>query len=96
MPNMKAYFGPDEATAIERSPIAKTAKSRVPLFLSVTEYDPAPFATQTLELASTVCELDGKCPSLFWLKGHNHGSPTFSVGTPGDEVGPYVLASMST
>jgi triacylglycerol lipase len=94
MPNIRAYFGAEEATAIERSPIRKTAKSKVPLFLSVTEYDPAPFAMQTLELASTVCELDGKCPSLFWLSGHNHASPTFSINTPGDAVGPYVMATV--
>jgi triacylglycerol lipase len=92
LPNIKAYFGADEATAIERSPIKSATKSKAPLSLSVTEYDPAYFATQTLELASTVCELDGKCPSLFSLVGHNHASPTFSIGTPGDAVGPYVLS----
>jgi triacylglycerol lipase len=88
MPNIRAYVGEDESQLTARSPITYVGHSRVPLLLSMAQWDPGPFAQQTLALASALCDRDGSCPPIAWLTGHNHFSPVFAVGTDGDEVGP--------
>jgi hypothetical protein len=57
-------FGADEAKALERSPIAHATKSTVPLFLSVTQYDPRARATQT-RLGWTIRQLARQIGSQF-------------------------------
>jgi triacylglycerol lipase len=96
MPNMRAYLGEDESQLAARSPITHARQSKVPVLLTMAQWDATFFAQQTLELASTLCERDGTCPPIAWLAGHNHFSPVFSVGTEGDAVGPRLLDYFTT
>ena len=91
LPNLVQYFGADAALYRDRSPIHWMDRSRVPVSLSVGEFDPPMLATPTLELAARLCLRDGKCPRVTWMEGHNHVSPIFGMGTPGDDVGPAML-----
>jgi acetyl esterase/lipase len=87
---MLAYFGGDKSTYAARSPLALAAKSttsKLPLLLSVAEYDPAFLVTPTYELASVLTQRDGKTPQLAFFAGHNHVSTVMSFGTAQDDVG---------
>jgi triacylglycerol lipase len=57
------------------------------VLLSLAEYDPAPFARQTLAMVDALTRARGACPPLQWLAGHNHVSTVMSLGTPQTEVG---------
>lgn len=91
-PPHQAYFGADASTYDARSPSTHVARNPVPLLLSLAEYDPAPFARQTLGMADALTRARGACPALQWLAGHNHVSPIMSLGTPQAEVGDAIVA----
>ncbi len=86
-PNLLAYFGTDAAQYAERSPIAHIAHNKVPVLLTVAEFDPAPLAAPTYLLAEAITRRDGKPPQVIWLKGHNHVSTVFSFGTEDQSFG---------
>jgi triacylglycerol lipase len=86
-PNQAAYFGTDASQWENRSPITHAGKSRVPLFLSVAEYDPAFLSAPSFDLARVVTLRDGKAPRLAWMAGHNHVSTVQSLGSSQDDVG---------
>jgi triacylglycerol lipase len=91
-PNIAAYFGQDPDAYAGRSPSAHVANSRVPVFLSVAEFDPGSMAQQTLALAQALTARDGHCPELAWFAGHNHVSTVLSLGSPQDDVGSRLTA----
>ena len=84
-----AYFGGDPSTYPARSPLTHAAKggAKVPLMLSVAEYDPGYLVTPTYELATALTQRDGKSPQFAYFKGHNHVSTVMSFGTAQDDVG---------
>jgi acetyl esterase len=84
-PNLISYFGTDPSQFADRSPITHIAHNKVPLLLTVAEFDPSFLASPTYQLAEAVTRRDGKPPEVLWLRGHNHVSPVLSFGT-GDEV----------
>jgi triacylglycerol lipase len=86
-PPVKLYYGADPATFARRAPISHVATSRVPLLLSVAEYDPAFLSAPTYDLAREVTLRDGKSPRFAYLAGHNHVSTVMSLGTVQDDVG---------
>lgn len=86
-PHVRAYFGGAEAAFAERSPIAHAGRSRVPLMLCLAEFDPAPLAAPSFELAQSVTMRDGRSPHFAWFAGHNHVSTVMSLGTPQEDVG---------
>ncbi|MDB5559030.1 MAG: Alpha/beta hydrolase fold-3 domain protein [Enterovirga sp.] len=90
-PNMLQYFGEDASLYEQRSPLTHVGASRIPLLLILTEFDPTFLATGTLELATAATIRDGSCPPLLWLRGHNHVSPLFALGTDSDGAGPAIL-----
>lgn len=83
--NTLGYYGADESRYAAMSPINHVATSKVPLFLSLAEYDPIGLATPTLDLATAIAQRDNKTPRLFWQQHHNHVSTVLSFNT-GDEV----------
>lgn len=92
---MLAYFGPDKATYPARSPLALAAKApagKLPMLLSVAEYDPSFLVTPTYELASVLTQRDGKTPHFAYFAGHNHVSTVMSFGTAQDDVGSAIRA----
>lgn len=86
-PNVVAYFGSDSAQYEARSPISHAGKSKVPLFLSVAEYDPGMLTAPTYDLARAVSLRDGKSPQFTYFRGHNHVSTVQSLGSGQDDVG---------
>lgn len=83
----RLYFGEDETAWPNRSPVAHITRSHPPLMLSVAEFDPAPIADQTLDLATVLNGMDGSPPRLVWFEGHNHVSTIHGLGLGGDVVG---------
>lgn len=84
----RLYFGEDEAQWPDRSPAAHAAAGHVPLMLSLAQYDPAPIAAHTLDLAAALNRVDGSPPELHWFGRHNHVSTVHGIGLEGDRVGP--------
>jgi acetyl esterase/lipase len=84
-PNLLAYFGTDPAQYDDRSSILHVAHNKVPVLLTVAEFDPGGLAAPTYSLAEAITRRDGKPPEVVWLKGHNHVSTVLSFGT-GDEL----------
>lgn len=78
----------------DRSPLTHVAGSRVPVSLSIAEYDPEVLASPTLELALALTARDGKCPPLRVFSGHNHVSTVQSLGSLDDDVGAALLAAL--
>jgi triacylglycerol lipase len=90
---MLAYFGADKTAYPARSPLALAAKAsagKLPLMLSVAEFDPSHLVTPTYELATVLTQRDGKTPRIAFFPGHNHVSTVMSFGTPQDDVGSVV------
>ena len=94
-PNVAAYFGSDPAQYEARSPITHVGKSKVPLFLSVAEYDPGALTAPTFDLARAVSLRDGKAPQFAFMRGHNHVSTVQSLGSSQDDVGAQVRGFLS-
>jgi acetyl esterase/lipase len=86
-PNVVAYFGSDPARYEARSPVTHVGTSKVPLMLSVAEYDPGVLTAPTYDLARAVSLRDGKSPQFVFFRGHNHVSTVQSLGSPQDDVG---------
>lgn len=86
-PNVVAYFGADATQYEARSPLTHVGRSKVPLLLSVAEYDPGFLTAPTFELARAVSLRDGKPPQFTFMRGHNHVSTVQSLGTSQDDVG---------
>jgi acetyl esterase/lipase len=85
--NVVAYYGSDAAKYADRTSINHVAKSgKAPLFLAYAQYDPEFLSAPTLALAHEVCVRDQQCPSVLWLKGHNHVSTVFSIGSKDTEL----------
>jgi acetyl esterase/lipase len=84
-PNLLAYFGADASQYADRSPVNHIGNNKVPVLLTVAEFDPAGLAAPTYLLAEAMTRRDGKPPEVLWLKGHNHVSTVLSFGT-GDEI----------
>ena len=80
-PNVVQYFGDDEATFERRSAVTHVAGTKVPVLLTVAEYDPVYLATPTFELAIALTRRDGHAPELLRLDDHNHFSCICSIGT---------------
>ena len=86
-PNQVAYFGGDPSQYEARSPLTHVGKSKVPLLLSVAEFDPGNLTAPTYELARAVSMRDGKSPQFTYARGHNHVSTVLSLGSGQDDVG---------
>jgi triacylglycerol lipase len=94
-PNVAAYFGSDPTQYEARSPITHVGKSKVPLMLSVAEYDSGFLTAPTYGLARAVSLRDGKSPQFVFFRGHNHVSTVQSLGSPQDDVGARVREFLS-
>ena len=90
-PGNLAYFGTDPAQYAARSPMTHIGRSQLPMLLFNAEYDPAFLAAPTVELATGACWRDGKCPRIVQMRGHNHVSEIFAVGTADDQLGQEIL-----
>lgn len=86
------YFGKDPALETRHEPLGHVNESKLPLLITMTEYDPVALAPDSHELAAAVCLRDKKCPDFFFLSGHNHISETSSIDTKDDRLGGAIVA----
>ena len=68
-------------------PLGHAKESKLPLLITMAEFDPVAIAPDSMELAGAVCLRDGKCPDFLYLSGHNHISETASIDTKDDRLG---------
>ena len=90
--NLAAYFGDDPAQYARRSPLTHVAKTDIPIWLSVAQYDPGIIAARSFEMAQALCVCNGRSPEFAYLRGHNHVSTVMSLGSPHDDCGKEMLA----
>lgn len=77
----RAYFGEDESLHMSRLPLAHVTDIGMPLWVGLAELDTANTAAQSYGLAQALCRQTQSGPTFSWLKGHNHVSTVFSIGT---------------
>jgi triacylglycerol lipase len=83
-PRDDAYYGTD----LDRNvPMAHVNEGKLPLLITMTEYDPPLLASDSHLLAAALCKRDGICPPFFWLSGHNHLSEVASLDTKDNRLG---------
>jgi triacylglycerol lipase len=80
-PNLRAYFGADDAALADRSPLTHAGAGSVPTMIALSELDPPFLARTTLRYAAALTERDGRVPPFALLPGHNHVSCVMALGT---------------
>lgn len=87
-PNVRAYIGDGPNAAAGASSLRGLVDSRLPLLLSVAQFDTPEFHAQAWRLASALFERDGVCPNFSYLPGHNHLSQITHLNASGidDEI----------
>lgn len=93
-PNVAQYFGSDEATYDRRSALSHVAGTRIPVLLTIAEFDPVALATPTFELAAALTRRDGRPPPIIRFDGHNHFSYISSIGSPDERFSSQLLEFM--
>ena len=84
--NAIAYYGEDRAGWGVASCLPGLIASDIPLQLSVTEFDPEDFHRQAAHFVNEWTRARGSYPQMHYLAGHNHLTPSQSMGTPLDET----------
>jgi triacylglycerol lipase len=74
------YLGDDPAKLAERSSVEGLKKTSIPLFFTRAEWDP-PGQMQQGDMIDHVLTEAGKDHVFHFMKGHNHMSQVYSVGT---------------
>ena len=79
--NVAQYFGDDEATFERRSALTHVGGFKVPVFVALSEFDPAYLAAPAFEMARALTLRDKKAPPIVRLDDHNHFSSMCTFGT---------------
>ena len=79
--NVARYFGDDEATFERRSALTHVGGFKVPVFVALSEFDPAYLAAPAFEMARALTLRDKKAPPIVRLDDHNHFSSMCTFGT---------------
>ena len=83
-PNVAQYFGEDESQYARRSALSHVDAFKTPVFLALSEFDPAYLAAPAFEMARALTLRDGKAPPIVRLEDHNHFSSMCTFGTKDD------------
>ena len=89
----KPYFGSDTAKYPALSPIPGLLKTKVPLMVVHSGFDPPGIARESINLIATMCRQQ-HCPTEVLLKTHNHISEGEAIGTKDTELTDQLLAFM--
>jgi triacylglycerol lipase len=84
--NHRAYYGADAAKYAEASCVPGLLATQVPLCFTVSEFDPEMFQREAARTAGAWGEAKGTFPEMHYLVGHNHLTPSQSLGTPVKDV----------
>lgn len=90
-PHRIAYFGEDESRWPAMNPINHVKPGHPPVFISVTEFDPAPLQWSSPALLAALVKCDRKMPWFVYNRDHNHVSPAMQINAEFDDIGPEIL-----
>jgi hypothetical protein len=88
--NKHVYLGDDPANLAERSSVEGLKKTDIPLLFTRAEWDPENQMQQGDMINKVLCDA-GKCPAFRLMKGHNHMSQVYSIGTSETAMTDFVL-----
>jgi acetyl esterase len=88
---VEEYFGKDTSLYAERSPVNFGARSPLPTFLVIAEFDNPFLDVYSAELFAKMCAARSMCPRFLRLAGHNHQSTTLSLNTADDQLGQEII-----
>jgi len=84
---VRAYFGDDAARYDELSPVTHAARSVMPVFIAVAEYENPYLDVYSAELFYRIAAARGRAPRFLRLPRHNHMSIVAHFNTTEDILG---------
>jgi len=84
------YLGDDPAKLAERSSVEGLKNVDIPLLFTRAEWDPENQMRQGDMINKVLCDA-GKCPEFRLMKGHNHMSQVYSIGTTEKQMTDFAL-----
>ena len=88
----RAYYGEDRSLYAARSPLRHVATRATPIFIGFAEYDPSRFQIEAISLFKALCERDNRCPPMKQLRGHNHMTEIYHLGTTDESLSAEMIA----
>ena len=89
--NVKAYFGEDQATFEERSPMTYAARCRWPVFIATAEHENRFLDVYGAEFFFKLAAARGRAPRFCQLSHHNHTSIVAHFNTGEERLGRTIL-----
>lgn len=89
-----AYYGGDSKLYPSQSALHGLAETRIPLLMTLSEFDPTDFQTQAALAVKARTAEKGAWPGFVYLHGHNHISPSIQLGCAEDTLGPLVAETI--
>ncbi|VVE75518.1 lipase [Pandoraea anapnoica] len=93
---VRTYFGPDESTHTERSPLTHATRSVVPTMIAVAEYENRFLDDYGAEFFLRLLRHRGAPPRFVQARGHNHTSIVAHFNSGEDWLGREMLAFMAS
>ena len=90
-----SYYGMDSARYAERSSLRGLIATRIPLLVTLAEFDPIDFERQALNLVDGFFARHGQWPNFVRLMGHNHFTTSLQLNTADDYLGRQIHAFVS-
>jgi triacylglycerol lipase len=84
--NHRAYYGSDESKYAEASCVPGLLATDIPLCFTVSEFDPPAFQAEAARTVGAWGKAKNSYPEMHYLVGHNHLTPSQSLGTPVKDV----------
>jgi triacylglycerol lipase len=84
--NHRAYYGTDAARYAEANCLPGLLSTQTPLCFTVSEFDPPMFQAEAARTVGAWGKAKGGFPEMHYLVGHNHLTPSQSLGTPVKDV----------
>jgi triacylglycerol lipase len=84
--NHRAYYGTDAAQYAEANCLPGLLSTQTPLCFTVSEFDPPMFQAEAARTVGAWGKAKGGFPEMHYLVGHNHLTPSQSLGSPVKEV----------
>ena len=84
--NHLAYYGADASKYAEANCLPGLLSTDVPLCFTVSEFDPDAFQQEAARTVGAWGLAKGAYPEMHYLAGHNHLTPSQSLGTPVKDV----------
>jgi triacylglycerol lipase len=84
--NHRAYYGADGSKYAEANCLPGLLTTGIPLCFTVSEFDPPMFQAEAARTVGAWGRAKGTYPEMHYLVGHNHLTPSQSLGSPVKDV----------